>query len=350
MRPAVLCLVLALPFQACDLPTRLPLYDTYWDVVAVRDSISTDDLLPAAVRATSEGFTIDSWSVDGEVLLGDVCEVCTCFEGPVPSFEIAPHDWPVELPPGLIGATLERGSAHLVLHNHVGFDVLDDGDGGRGFLAVALTDVRDGKVMRQVAITEPFPPGDSLRLSFDMTGLALSQYLVARVHGFMPGSKCPVPLTPESGFRSTVELRDVLASSVEVWVTDQALRLPERSFDLPSFVAERLRPGDASLTLEVAVETSLPADLEIGLSAAGRLEDLFSERAALYTPLLIPAGSVGASREVSKTYVVQIGPLYRADRIHLDTRNRFVARGPMRLEGGESVSYRVRLRAEVPSR
>jgi hypothetical protein len=157
-------------------------------------------------------------------------------------------------------------------------------------------------------------------------------------------------LTPESGFRTRVELEDILATSVEVWLSDAALRLPQRSLDIPTFLANRLRAGEASLTVEVEVETRLPADVEIGLSAAGQFADLFSERAALYTPLIIPGSPPSDPRSIKRLYVVQLEHLSGADRLHLDTRNRFLQPRPMVIRGGESVVYQVRLRAEIPVR
>ena len=86
------------------------------------------------------------------------------------------------------------------------------------------------------------------------------------------------------------------------------------------------------------------------MSAAGRREDLFTQRAALYTPLLIPSGAPSTPAAVRKLYVVQVNPLHSADSLFLDTRNRFLVSRPMVLRGGEAVSYQIRLRAEVPSR
>jgi hypothetical protein len=345
-------LVAVTTLTACDFPTQLPRYDTFWDVVAVRDSIATADLLPEHLRVAPEGFVIDSFSTEGEVRLRDVCELCTCFQGPIPAFEITPHDWQIPLPAGVVSATLERGSAHIVIHNQVGFDILNDGGGNEGFLLVDLVDTRqDDKIIQRVVLADRFPPGDSLSLSFDLARVALSTTLVARVSGYMPGSGCQeVALTPESGFRTRVELDDVVASSVEVWVSNAALRLRERTFALPSLIARRLRAGEAHLTVEVDVGTRLPADVEIGVSAAGRREDLFTQRAALYTPLLIPGGAPASPNAVHKLYVVQVDPLHEADSLFLDTRNRFLVQRPMLLRGGEAVSYQIRLKAEIPSR
>ena len=341
----------AASLAGCDFPTQLPRYETNWNIVAVRDSIATNDLLPEHLRSSTQGFVIDHFAAEGEVRLRDVCELCTCFEGPIPGFMISPHDWKVPLPPGVLSATLERGSARVVIHNQVGFDILNDSLGTSGFLMVDLMDTREDSLLERVFLLDSFPPGDSIQLSFDLGGIVLSPYLVARVSGFIPGSGCQeVKLTPESGFRARVELEDVLASSVEVWVSDAALRIPDRSFALPSAVASRLRSGEANLTVEVEVGTRVPADVEIGMSAAGRRQDLFTQRAALYTPLLIPGGAPAAPTSVHKLFVVQLNPLQQADSLFLDTRNRFVVSKPMRLRGGESVSYQIRLKADVPSR
>ena len=350
MRFQRLALLCAAAVAACDFPTSLPRYDTRWDVVAVRDSVATADLLPEHMRVGPEGFVIDSFSVTAEVRLGDVCELCTCFEGPIPPLEIAPHDWQVQLPPGVLEATLERGTARVVIHNEVGFDLLDDGEGGKGFMAVDLVDTRDQRVIDGLLLSRPFPPGDSIELHFDLSGLVLNRQLVARVRGSIPGTTCNVELTPESGFRTEVELRDVVASTVKVWVSDYALRMPARDFNLPSFVAERLRTGEARLDVEVRVESRLPSSVEIGVSAAGLAGDLFTARSALYTPILIPTGTPSAPQEVRRLYVVQLDPLRVADHLYLDTRNRFLDNRLMELHGGESVRYEVRLRAEVPSR
>jgi hypothetical protein len=354
MRSAVVRALSALPallaVSACDIPTQLPRYDTQWNVVAVRDTIATADLLPEHLRVGEHGFVIDSFAAEGAVRLRDVCELCTCFQGPVPSFQITPHDWPVPLPPGVLSAKLESGRASVVIHNQVGFDILSDGEGTTGFLLVDLMDTNEKASMRQVALTNPFPDGDSLMLSFDLSGISLTRFLVARVSGYIPGTTCPVTLTPESGFSARVELEDVVASSVEVFVSDAALHIPERDFALPAAVAKRLRSGEANLVVEVEVDTRLPADLEIGVSAAGKQEDLFTQRAALYTPLLIPSAEPAQPAAVRKLYVVQVDPLHDADRLFFDTRNRFLVSRPMVLEGGESVAYQVRLKAEVPSR
>ena len=337
--------------SACDFPTEIPRYHTSWDVVVAMDSVATADLLPEGMRISREGFVLDSFSATADVKLEDVCELCTCFQGPIPSLEITPHDWPVRLPAGLVEARLERGNAQVAIENRVGFDLLDNGAGGRGFLAVDLTDTRDESVLGEVYLVEPFPPGDTLELSFDLGGLALTRYLVARVSGSTPGSGCDeVPLGPESGFRAEVELRDVLATSVEVLVGDAALRFPDRDFELPRVLSERLRSDDSQIEVEVLVETSLPAAVEIVVSVAARPEDLFTGRAALYTPLLIPAGDPASPATIRRVYVVQPGPLHGAERLHIATRNRFLDDRLMELHGGETVVYQVRLRAEVPTR
>jgi hypothetical protein len=349
-RAAAACLAAALAATACEVPTELPLWDTEWDVVVVSDTVSTAELVPEGVRVSEQGFVVDSFDTEGQVRLGDVCELCTCFDGPIPPVEIAPHDWPVELPPGVRSANIVRGTARVVIHNEVGFDVLDDGAGNHGFLEVALTDSWTDEVLETLRVEEPFPPGDSLLIAFDLPAVELSSRIVARVRGRTPGTGCDsVPLTPESGFRTTVSLQDVVADTVEVFLTDADLALPTRDWALPEWLRDRLRPGDAEAILDVRIESSVPAAFELDLSAAGSAPDLFTGTAALYTPLLLPAGGTDPVT-VHEAYLVDLRPLADAERLWVAGRTTVDGSRLVALGGGEAVAYRVRLLATLPTR
>lgn len=342
---------LVVPGYACDLPTRVPLLDTDWEAVVLTDTITTAELLPASMRVDDRGFVLDSFAVSSEVRLGDVCELCTCFDGPIPPIEMDPRDWRVELPAGLSEANLEGGTARLTLHNEVGFDVLDDGIGGKGWLDVAFVDTRTEEELDRVHVEGSLPPGDSLVVAFDLAGLVLSPYLVARVSGATPGTDCrTVEITPDLGFRADVALRDVVARSVHVLVSDAAVALPDYDLELPDAVADRLRPGDARVSVEVEASTRLPASLGLELSAASSPDALFTGEAALYTPLTLPAAAPGDPIRVRKEYLVDLAPLEGADRLYLATHNRVLGSRRVELRGSESIEFSVRLRARIPSR
>lgn len=349
-RIGALALATTLGLGACDLPTELPRWDTRWDVVVVSDTVSTAELLPDAIRVSPEGFVLDGFDSEGQVRLGDVCELCTCFDGPIPALEIAPHDWPVELPPRVLSASLVRGRADVVIHNEVGFDVLDDGAGDGGFLQVELVDSWSDEVYSTLLVDESFPPGDSLVLSFDLPAVELSPRIVARVSGRTPGSGCEsMSLGPESGFRTNVVLRDVVSDAVRVSLSDADLALPGRDWALPGWLVDRLRSGDAEVVLEVSVESSVATAVDLDLSAAATPEALFSEHAALFTPLLLPAATDDAAGSVRRQYLVDLDALRGAD--HLWVASRTTVRDRVvELDGDESVSYSVRLRARVPTR
>lgn len=332
----------------CDLPTELPRWDTVWDVAVVTDTVATAALLPEGVRASGEGFVVDSFRTESSVRLRDVCELCTCFDGPIPELEIAPTDFPVRLPAGVLSADIVRGFAEIVLHNEVGFDVLRDEEGDRGFLLVELTDSWTDEVLQSVLVDEPFPPGDSLALTLELPRIELSSRYVARVSGRTPGSGCDtVPLTPESGFRSRIDLQDVVSSGVEVIVSDAALRVPSRDFDLPGWLAERLRPEDAEVTVEVEVESRVPVRYELELSVASDPAELFSERAALFTPLVVDGA---AGEVVTRRFLLDLERIRDADRLVFESRSRVLGSRIVRLDGDEAVTYRVRLLARVPTR
>jgi hypothetical protein len=335
----------------CDVPTSLPSWTTEWDLLAVDQKITTPELLPASVRADAQGFVIDSFAAVARVRLGDVCELCTCFDGPIPELTIAPHDWPVRLPPGLIEAQLRTGKARLVLVNEIGFDLLDDGLGNQGWLDVLLVDRYTDAVIERRLVTGTYPAGASLALEFDLRGRRLHSGLVARVSGHTPGSGgCIVPLDESSGFTARVELHDVVASSVDVIVSDAQLALAPRSLELPSALARRLRPGEARVALNVEVESRVPTSAELDLSVGAGPDLLFTRRAALHTPMVLPSPTGAASADARGLYLLGLEGIPEAGRLHFAARTRITGSRIIRLRGSESLEYRLRVHAEVPTR
>jgi hypothetical protein len=341
-------LVLAL---ACDLPLGLPRFTTEWVVPAAGDSLGLSDLLPSGFRVTPEGFVLDSLVSNQTVRLGDVCELCTCFSGPIPPVDLTPQSWRVPVPGGLSKAVLERGSARILIRNHAGFDLLDDGEGGRGFVLIRLTDLLTRSVLDSVSVSQPFPPDDSLSLHIDLAGLELTPFMVAELTGRTPGSGCDdVSLDPDVGIEAVVRLENVLAESVEAVLSDAAVALSGRTVSLPSALADRLRPGEADLVVEVETSTSIPVDVEVLLSVAGTEEDLFTENAALLTPLLIKGGSPDAPSSFRRLFVVNTASLEGADHVLVRTRSRIIGDRRVVFRGQEAFSYKVTLRAEIPVR
>jgi hypothetical protein len=78
-------------------------------MVAVEKNVRTADLLPDGVRIDPRGFVIDSFSATSSIRLGDVCELCTCFDGPIPELEFSEHEWPLRLPSGMTRRRSCRG-------------------------------------------------------------------------------------------------------------------------------------------------------------------------------------------------------------------------------------------------
>lgn len=336
---------------ACDIPTELPRWQTEWNVTLVADTAGVDRLLPASVRLTADGFVMDSTANSSRVRLGDVCEVCTCFSGSLPPVEITPTDWAVPLPSGVVEARLADGTARMTLHNELSFDLLDDGKGRRGFLVVELTDSRDGEVVRTRTLAQSFPPGDSARLEFQLSDVLLHKNLVARVRGRTPGTGCDsVSLDPESGLRADIAVRDLRADSVRSILSDAALDLRPREIDLPSDLAERLRPGDTRAVLEVDVENASRTTAEVTLSAAPRQELLFAPEASLLTPLPIPEGTPDAPGEVHKRFLLDLSDVPGATSFHLRGRTRITGDRVVAFGGSETLVYTLRLLLALPGR
>ncbi len=335
----------------CDLPLDPPVWTTDWTVDLVRDERSVLDFLPPGVRVDGDGFAIDPVRSASEVRLADVCEACTCFSGPVPALDIAPIDWGLPLPGGLSAAELSAGEARLTLRNGVGFDLLRRPDGVFGSLLVQLVDTRSGAVLDSVRVVQSFPPGDSLTVDFGLDGLELHQNLVARASARIPGSGCDsVSLANGPTIGADVSVAGARADGVFVLLSDQSVRAPSRSVDLPDWLAGRLRPGDARIRLEVEATSTLAAEVEIELSVAGSDEQLFGSGAALVTPFRVMPGGPDAPVISSRPFVIDVAALTDADRLAIATRSRVLGNRRVRLTGPEAISYRARLFAEIPSR
>lgn len=347
----LLAAALLLGGTGCDIPTSLPSWTTSWEMVAVDQKITTADLLPAAVRADARGFVIDSFSATASIRMGEVCELCTCFDGPIPGLEISPHDWQVRLPPGLAEAQMTSGRARVVLENEIGFDLLDDGQGNPGWIDLVLFDRYSDTEIERRHITGSYPAGDTLAIEFDLSGLRLSPGLVVRVSGHTPGSGgCTVKLTENSGFTARVELRDVVASSVDVLVSDAMLGLAPHSIDLPAELARRLRPGDARIALDVQVTSRVPTSAEIDLSVAPAAATLFTRDASLHTPLVLPRPTGTTAADAKGLYLLELDGVPEADKLTFAARSHITGSNVVRLKGDESLEYELRVRAEVPSR
>jgi hypothetical protein len=174
--------------------------------------------------------------------------------------------------------------------------------------------------------------------------------LVARVSGRTPGSGCDtIDLSTDGGFRADVRLLGVRTPSVVVILSSADLDVAGRNVDLPDVLVDRLRPGEADVVLEVEVKGRLPVETEMLISAASHPDLLFTEEAALYTPLVLPASEV-EEVIVHETYVLDVSRIHGADQIFLDSRNRILGNAIVELDGEESASYEVTLHGRIPSR
>lgn len=341
----------ALGMVGCDIPTSLPRYDTVWELVLARDTVRVDDFLPAEMRSTPEGLVVDSFLVRDSVRLGEVCELCTCFGGPIPELDLDVQEYGFDLPGRLIEARLEEGTAVLRLTNGLGFDLLDDGLGNRGMLRAQLVDGRTGDTLVTRVVSEPFPNGSTLTLEFPLAGILAHTSLVTRVSGSTPGSSCDdLALDPNDGLDVEVELRGVRTLAATVLVVPTDLAPPEESAALPGLVAERFGDARTDLVAELLVESTLGLPVNLDLSVAGRTLDLFSPAAALTTPVEVAGGSPQVPARLMREYVIAPELLANADSVIAGARTFLPSGGLVVVRGGEQVIYDLRLRARVPTR
>ena len=68
-------------FSACDLPTATPIFETRWIFPIEENSISVDEMLPAAVTTSGEEFEVAVDPFTFSESLGNLCFACLPFDG-----------------------------------------------------------------------------------------------------------------------------------------------------------------------------------------------------------------------------------------------------------------------------
>lgn len=337
---------------SCDLPLEAPVWSTEWAVDLVVEDRSTVEFLPSGVSTDGHGFDIEPISRTDAVLLEDVCETCLCFSGPIPAIDLEPFSFALPAPGSLSSAVLDAGTARVTLVNNVGFDLLSDpSTGAFGLARVELVDTRTEALLDSVLVTDPFPPGDSIDISFDLAGIELQRNLVARFSASIPGTQCDsIPLTSESGIGTNLSLSDARAREIFVLVSDGQLGAPIRTIDLPAVLSDRIRAGDTRLVLEIEADNGVPLDVEYQVSVATVAEELFTSDAALFAPVRVLPGSTDSPVRTERPLVVDAAKLVGAGSVNVAVRARVLGSRRIRLIGAERLRVRATLRAELPSR
>lgn len=336
---------------ACDIPTSIPVWETEWELVVARDSVSVRDLLPEEVTFAEDGFRVASFVRSDSVRLDEVCELCTCFDGPIPELELETQDYELGLPARLVEAPLSKGTAVLEITNGLGFDLLDDGRGNRGFIRTDLVDRRTGDTLVTRVFGDGFPDAATIALDFPLDGVLLNGSLVARVSGFTPGSSCEsLSLDPADGLDVRVEIRDVLAPSATIVLNEADLAPDLQRASLPTALTDRLRPGEADLVLALGVRSALPLPVDLDLSVAASSSELFEPGAALTTPVRIGAGDPANVLPFARDFLVDPARLQGRDSLIVSGRTTLPGGNLITVTGPESITWDVRLRARVPSR
>ncbi len=334
------------------MPTEVPRFDTVWEITLASDSVRTDEFLPEEMRPDPRGFAIDSFTFERSVRLDQVCELCTCFDGPIPELELVDTDWRLQLPSGLVSAEILEGRARLVLRNRLGFDLLDNGAGNRGVLRVELVDIGfNGGVRAVQEVRDPFPSDSELEIEFDLAGIELSSNLVARIGGTTPGSSCTdLSLDPSDGLDAFIGIEEVVTAGARVVLSDADVQIDPERVELPGFIADRLRPGEAELLAGVRIRSSLPAAVELNLSVASDPEALQTSEAALRTPIELSPGSADEPTLFDREYLIDLETVEGADELHFGSENRIAGNRVVTLFGTEQVRWEIVVQATVPTR
>lgn len=336
---ARLSFVLLAAVSACEIPTKLPIWDQTWVIPGDSTRFSVSQLLPSTGEitvSTSGGQPVFALSIPAPAAisrsLGQVCSACAAANGttvPKPAFTIS-DSTPVTLPTDLVTATIVNGGFTYTITNNFSFDPIRPSAAGapygyfvirvmNGATLVALdsvngSDVAIGKngatVQRQLplnvggsslSITSSKPVEIYLTLNSpqgDAVTINTSQsFSVAIQPAPIALSQAQVQLSNQTinAAQTTVDLTSVSDQAIVNRVQAGALHL---AIDSPFGVQGTLTatfnvPGGAQIVKSIPLSTAATQSVDVALTAA-ELKSLLGHAANLTVSGSVssPSGSV----------------------------------------------------------
>ncbi len=282
-------LLLLLAFAAgCDLPTRLPRWDTQWLLPVRNTSFTVAQLLPATVSTTADrsAFLVAVAPVTITRTLGSVCSACIALSGlyaPKPAFTATVSDT-LRLPADVAAATLAGGSVAVTLTNNMGFDPLRPGATARGTVTITLSSgtttvgslTLDGN-------NDALPPSSSVTRNILLGAGPISSRIAVTVAVSSPAGD-PVRIDASESFSLTATPQTVQVSDATVSVNGKGVSIQPEALNVSGIdqsLVDQVTGG--ALLLTVTNPFNVAGTLTLTISGPG---------ANIVKPLQITASSV----------------------------------------------------------
>jgi hypothetical protein len=304
---ARLSIVLLGAMSACEIPTKLPIWDQTWVIPGDSTRVSVSELLPKTGEltvSTSGGQPVFALNIASPApvsrTLGQVCSACAAANGttvPKPAFSIS-DSTPVTLPNDLVSATIVGGGFSYTITNNFSFDPIRPSAAGapygyfvirvmNGTTLVALDSV-DGA---SVALGKN---GSTIQrpLLLDISGgsLAITSAKPVEVYLTLDSPQGdPVTINTSQSFSVAILPLPIALSQAQVQVSNQTINAAQTSVDLSSVSDQSLidRVQGGTLHLNIAspfgVQGTLTATFTIPGSATNVVKSVPLTTAATQT-------------------------------------------------------------------
>ena len=334
-----LSIVLLAAASACEVPTKLPIWDQTWVIPGDSTRFSVSELLPNTGELTMSnlnGQPVFALSVAAPApisrSLGQVCSACAAANGttvPKPAFTIS-DSTPVTLPADLVAATILSGGFTYTITNNFSFDPIRPSAAGapygyfvirvmNGTTLVALDSVdgssvaigKNGATLQrqlplnvgggslsitsskpvEVYLTLNSPQGDAVTINTSQSfSVAIQPASIALSQAQVLVNNQTISAAP-----TTVDLSSVSDQSIINRVQSGALHL---SIDSPFGVQGTLNatfsvPGGAQIVKQIPLSAATTQSVDVPLTAT-ELRSLLGHTASLTVSGSVnsPSGSV----------------------------------------------------------
>ncbi len=294
---APLSIVLLSVVSACEVPTKLPIWDQTWVIPGDSTRVSVSELLPKTGELTVStlgGQPVFALSIAAPAAvsrsLGQVCNPCAAANGttvPKPAFSIS-DSTPVTLPTDLVAATIVSGGFTYTITNNFSFDPIRPSAAGapygyfvirvmNGTTLVALDSV-DGSTVaigkNGATLQRPLP----LNVS---GGLSITSSKPVEVYLTLNSPQGdPVTINTSQSFSVAIQPAPIALSQAQVQVSNQTINAAQTSVDLSSVSDQSLinRVQGGTLHLNIAspfgVQGTLTATFAIPGSATAIVKSI----------------------------------------------------------------------------
>jgi hypothetical protein len=286
---ARLSIVLLAVVSACEVPTRLPIWDQTWVIPGDSTRVSVSELLPKTGEltvSTSGGQPVFALNLTTPAAvsrtLGQVCAPCAAANGttvPKPAFSIS-DSTPVTLPTDLVAATIVSGGFAYTITNNFSFDPIRPSAAGapygyfvirvmNGTTLVALDSV-DGSTVaigkNGSTIQRPLP------LNINGGSLAITSAKPVQIYLTLNSPQGdPVTINTNQSFSVSILPLPIALSQAQVQVSNQTITAAQTSVDLSSVSDQSLinRVQGGTLHLNIASPFGVQGTLTASFAIPG---------------------------------------------------------------------------------